>query len=53
MYHIFLCGEMYSLLHALCSLLQYIFEIFGLRPLASGGFKQSGIADNSALVRLN
>ncbi len=46
----YLCGEMYSLLHALCSLLQYIFEIFGLRPLAGGGFKQSGIADNSALV---
>ena len=29
---------------------QHVVEVFGLLPLSSGGFKQSGLLENSSLV---
>ena len=34
----------------ICSLFQHVVEVFGLLPLSSGGFKQSGLSENSSLV---
>ena len=34
------------------NLFQHVVEVFGLQPLSSGGFKQSGLLENSSLVSI-
>ena len=49
-YHSYMYMYLRYVLCPICSLFQHVVEVFGLLPLSSGGFKQSGLSENSSLV---